>query len=140
MKIVLDTNVLVSALIRPDSIPSRVLDLILTRQVTLVLDHRIFNEYQDVLHRPEFNLLHDDIDELLEFLWSYSEHVLAAALGVGLPDPDDVMFMFIEVAVSAKADAFVTGNLKYFPASERHGIRLLSPQQWLEIWTGSRRF
>ena len=138
MKIVLDTNVLVSALIRPDSVPSRVLDLILTRQATLVLDHRVFNKYQDVLYRPEFDLPRDQLDELLKFLWRHSDHVQAAAMRVYLPDPDDVMF--IQVAVSAMADALVTGNLKHFPASERHGIPVLSPRQWLEMWAGSHRF
>lgn len=114
MKIVLDTNVLVSALLRPQSLPARVLDLILARQVTLALDQRIFVEYQEVLHRPEFAFPSNQVNDLLGFVWRSSERVQTVPLPIRLPDPDDVMF--IEVAVSVLANAVVTGNLKHFPA------------------------
>ncbi|MCH7571195.1 MAG: putative toxin-antitoxin system toxin component, PIN family, partial [Deltaproteobacteria bacterium] len=52
MRVVLDTNVLVSALLRPAGPPARILDLILGRQVTLALDNRIFDEYRNVLALP----------------------------------------------------------------------------------------
>jgi putative PIN family toxin of toxin-antitoxin system len=136
LKIVLDTNVLVSALLRPDSIPARVLDLILSRHIALTLDHRIFNEYQEVLLRPEFMLPRNYVDDLLEFVWRSGEKVQATTLPIRLPDPNDVMF--IEVAVSALADALVTGNLRHFPSSQRHGVHMLSPRQFLEVWSGKR--
>ena len=134
MRIVLDTNVLVSALLRPDSIPGRIVDLVLAEQVTLAFDHRIFAEYQSVLFRPEFSFSSDQVGALLEFVWRAGEMVDAMPLPIHLPDPDDVMF--IEVAVSALASALVTGNLKHFPASQRHGVRVLSPREWLETWAG----
>jgi len=137
LKIVLDTNVLVSALLRPESLPDRVLDLVLARQVTLALDQRIFTEYRTVLFRPEFAFPRDHVSNLLEFVWQSSERVQATPLPIRLPDPDDVMF--IEVAVSALANALVTGNLKHFPASQRHGVRVLSPREWLEVWAGTQR-
>ena len=132
MKIVLDTNVLVSALLHPGSLPSRVVDLVLTRQVTLAFDLRIFGEYQEVLLRPEFAFPPQQVSDLMAFLWSVGERVQAASLPLRLPDPDDVMF--IEVAVSALADALVTGNGKHFPVSQRHGVRVLSPREWLTVW------
>jgi predicted nucleic acid-binding protein len=46
---------------------------------------------------------------------------------------------FIEVAVGALADALVTGNLRHFPARQRHGVRVLNPPQWLEFWAGTLR-
>jgi putative PIN family toxin of toxin-antitoxin system len=134
LKIVLDTNVLVSALLRPGSLPARILDLVLAEQVTLALDDRIFEEYQSVLIRPEFPFPPDQIRALLEFVWRTGEMVEAALLPLHLPDPDDAMFL--EVAVSAMADAVVTGNLKHFPASQRRGARVLSPREWLESWAG----
>ena len=54
MSIVLDTNVLVSGLLRAGSPPAAVLDLIFSRQVRLAFDEPIFAEYADVLVRPEF--------------------------------------------------------------------------------------
>lgn len=134
MKIVLDTNVLVSALLRPDSIPGRIVDLVLAEQVMLVLDHRIFAEYHSVLIRPDFPFSPDQVGALLEFVWRAGEMVDASPLPIHLPDPDDVMF--IEAAVSAVADALVTGNLKHFPASQCHGVRVLTPREWLDAWTG----
>jgi len=134
LRIVLDTNVLVSALLRPDSIPGRIVDLVLAEQVTLALDHRIFAEYQSVLFRPEFPFSSDQVGALLEFVWRAGEMVDAMPLPIHLPDPDDVMF--IEVAVSALASALVTGNLKHFPASQRQGVRVLAPREWLETWAG----
>jgi putative PIN family toxin of toxin-antitoxin system len=134
LKIVLDTNVMVSALLRPDSIPGRIVDLVLAEQVMLALDHRIFAEYQAVLFRPEFPFSPDQVGALLEFVWRAGEMVDATALPIHLLDPDDVMF--IEVAVSALASALVTGNLKHFPASQRQGVRVLAPREWLETWAG----
>ncbi|MGH7774988.1 MAG: putative toxin-antitoxin system toxin component, PIN family [Candidatus Binatia bacterium] len=133
----LDTNVMVSALLRPGSVPAQVLDLVLGRQVTLALDHRIFAVYQDVLYRTEFMFPRDRVADLLEFLWRSSERIYAEPLPIRLPDPDDLKF--IEVAVSALADALVTGNLRHFPVRQRHGVRVLTPRQWLEFWAGTLR-
>lgn len=127
-----DTNVLVSALLRPESIPARILDLVLSRQVTLVLDHRVYNEYQEVLLRPEFSFPPEPVIDLLDFLWRSSERVHVTAMSVDLPDADDVKFL--EVAISAAADALVTGNLKHFPPRQRRDLQVLSPRQFWEQW------
>ena len=132
MKIVLDTNVLVSALLKPDSVPGRILDLVVARQVVVAMDHRIFVEYRDVLYRPEFDLLRQEVADLLDFLWYSSERVQASELATQLPDPEDRMF--IEVAVRSFADALVTGNIKHFPTSQRHGVHVLTPRQFLDLW------
>lgn len=132
MKIVLDTNVLVSALFHPLGAPARVLDLVLARQVALALDHRIFTEYQDVLHRPEFGFPGARVGEVLDFLWRAAERVQAPDLRIDVPDPADVMF--IEVAVAAGADALVTGNTKHFPPRQRHEVNVLSPRAFLTFW------
>jgi putative PIN family toxin of toxin-antitoxin system len=136
LKIVLDTNVLVSALLRPGSVPARVLDLVLGRQVMLALDHRIFAEYQDVLYRPEFMFPHNRVADLLEFLWRSTERVRVEPLPIRLSDPNDLKFL--EVAVGAPADALVTGNLRHFPPGRRHGVLVLNPRQWLEFWAYAR--
>jgi len=56
-KIILDTNVIVSALIKPGA-PSQILtELVFTRKVTLYLSTIIFKEYIQVLNRPKFNTI-----------------------------------------------------------------------------------
>ncbi len=131
MKIVVDTNVLVSALLRPESIPARILDTVLSRQATLALDHRVYLEYREVLMRPEFGFPRDYVDNILDFLWRSSERAHAVALPVELPDPDDAKFL--EVAASAAADALITGNLKHFLPSQRYSVPVHSPRQWWDL-------
>jgi putative PIN family toxin of toxin-antitoxin system len=132
LKIVLDTNVLVSALIHPAGIPARTFDLVVARQVAVALDHRIFAEYHAVLLRPEFSLPRDRVAAVLDFLWRCGELVQAEPLSLRLPDPDDAMF--VEVALTARADALVTGNVRQFPFAQRHDVRVLTPRAFLDLW------
>jgi len=131
---VVDTNVLVSALIRSEGIPARILDVILSRQAKSVLDHRIYLEYEEVLLRPEFGFSRELVDDLLDFLWLSSERVRVATMSVELPDADDTKFL--EVAMTASADFLITGNLRHFPARQRHGVHVVSPREWWELWSG----
>lgn len=121
-----------SALLRPVTPPALVLDLVLSRQIDVALDERIFAEYADVLARVELHLPADRVTAVLDFLWRGAERIRAATLPIRLPDPDDVMF--IEVAVSALASALVTGNTRHYPAAQRHGVRVLTPREYLAEW------
>jgi putative PIN family toxin of toxin-antitoxin system len=136
LKIVLDTNVLVSALLRSPSLPAQVLDLVLARQTKLALDERIFAEYCVVLSRPEFAFPSIAVRELVDFLWRASERISAPRVSLRLPDPSDAMF--IEVAAYSLADALVTGNRRHFPAEQRLGVRVLTPREFLELWAARR--
>ena len=133
MKIVVDTNVLVSALIRTEGIPARIVDLILSGQVKIVLDHRIYAEYQDVLLRPEFGFAPELVDGLLEFLLQAGERVYSIKTSVALPDVYDGKFL--EVAIDGTADFLVTGNLKHFPRRQRRGVRVVSPREFFNQWS-----
>ena len=133
MKIVVDTNVLVSALIQPEGIPARILDFILSGQVKIVLDHRIYAEYQDVLLRPEFGFVPELVDGLLEFFLQFGDRVYTIKSSVALPDVYDGKFL--EVAIDGSADFLVTGNLKHFPRPQRRGVRVASPREFLNLWS-----
>ena len=76
MSIVLDTNVLVSGLLRRSGPPGRIVDLVVTGQVRVTLDARIFSEYCDVLLRPEFGFSRAGVLDLVDFLWLASERVV----------------------------------------------------------------
>jgi len=135
LKFVVDTNVLVSALIRSEGIPARILDLILSGQVQIILDHRIYAEYQDVLLRPEFGFAPEPVDNVLDFLLQYGERVYTISTSMVLPDAYDGKFL--EVAIDGSAEFLVTGNLKHFPARQRHGVRVVSPREWWDQWSES---
>lgn len=127
MKIVLDTNVLVSGILLPHGPPAAVLRALLTERVTLCFDERILSEYRDVLFRGTFAFDRELVEELLAFLEAAGFPALAEPLDLALPDSADQMF--IEVALFGQADFLVTGNLKHFPKSARRGIAVVSPRE-----------
>ena len=130
MRIVLDTNVVVSALLHDASVPAQVLDLCFSGELELAVDERILAEYRDVLRRPALALDLRDVERVLD-LTAYAVHVVAPPLPVTLPDPDDLPFL--EVAVASAADALVTGNAKHFkPHEGRVSIPILTPRHLLD--------
>ena len=130
MRIVLDTNVLVSALLSPHGPPARLLDLILAGKVRLLVDDRILDEYREVLLRPRFGFDPDDVATLLSFFETAAERVLAGPPPLVLSDPDDLPFA--ETAVAGNADALVTGNPRHFPGSRLpRGLRVATPTAFL---------
>jgi predicted nucleic acid-binding protein len=66
MIILLDTNVIVSGILRPYSKAASILRLVATGVITLACDLRIFSEYRDVLNRPNFTFAKEDIDAFLD--------------------------------------------------------------------------
>lgn len=131
MRIALDTNVIVSALLTPHGPPARILDWTLAGELTLLLDDRLLGEYRVVLARPKFGFDARDQRILLAALDGLSERVTALPLPLELPDPDDLPFL--EVASSGRADALVTGNGRHFrPQSGRHEVTILAPAALLE--------
>jgi uncharacterized protein len=132
MRVVVDTNVLVSGVINPHGSPGRVVDSILSQTITVLYDDRILMEYRDVLLRPFFGFHAADVNALLDFITFSGEQITAGPVNVILPDPTDVPFL--EVAVAGSAAALVTGNLKHFkPVRGRHTISILSPVELLRF-------
>jgi len=112
MIIVLDTNVLVSALLKPKSHPAHVLNAILNEKATLLFDNRILEEYRKVLLRPRFGFSVELVEPLLEYLESEGEFVAADYSSRQFEDDEDKKFY--EVAVTGDADYLVTGNARHF--------------------------
>lgn len=130
MRIVLDTNVLVSGLLSPFGPPGEIVRLVSSGAVTLCLDARILAEYDEVLARPRFGFDQDAVAALLDYLDFASETVAAEPLSARLPDADDEPFL--EVALACGADCLVTGNLAHFPESARAGVAVLAPAEFVD--------
>lgn len=129
MRIVLDTNVLASGLLNPNAAPGRIVDLILGGRLTLLYDDRILAEYEDVLARPRLKIEKELSAAVLGYFRLSGERITAMPLSSDLlPDPDDIPF--VEVAVSGKAEALVTGNLKHFKGAPAEVI-VLSPTEFM---------
>jgi putative PIN family toxin of toxin-antitoxin system len=127
--IVLDTNVIVSAGIKPGSAPAAlVMDWVLEGQIQTVTSPYIVEEYREVARRPKFRR-YGFPPLWLEFLIEESLHLPDAGIGLKQgPDPKDMPFLALAQAAGAW---LVTGNLKHFPKPLRQDVRVLSPAEYL---------
>lgn len=129
MILVVDTNVVVSGLLSPRGAPGRVLDLVLGRALDLAVDDRILAEYRAVLMRARFGFDAADVEALMTFLVATAVPAFARPLSTRLPDEADEAFL--EVAIAARADALVTGNLRHYPVADRAGVLVVSPAEFI---------
>ena len=136
MKIVLDTNVLVSGLLSPFGPPAEIVRLVASGRIVLCHDARILAEYSDVLLRPKFRFDREAVGALLAEIQLDGEPVAAFPLRHPLPDRADEPFL--EVALASGAEALVTGNLRHFPARLRQGVAVVAPAAFLEGLRGRR--
>lgn len=128
-RIVLDTNVIVSALINPHGVPARIWQLVLAGEIQLCVDKKVLNEYYEVFKRPEFGFPVNDVNNILAFIDDGAEVVTALPLPKIASDGDDQIF--VEVAVAAKAEYLVTGNPKHFGNLQKYGVRAVSTAQFI---------
>ena len=126
IKTVIDTNVLVSALLTPNSNPAKILALVLNERITVFYDSRILLEYENVLSRPKFPFKQDDVSSLLETLVQSGNAVAAEPRAEVFTDESDKKFY----EVSKTSSAFlITGNGKHFP----NDPDVISPTEFLQI-------
>jgi putative PIN family toxin of toxin-antitoxin system len=131
LKIVLDTNVLVSGLLNPFGAPGEIVRLIGTEAICLCYDVRILTEYQRVLSRSRFPFHPPHIQALLEQIKAEGMAIAAKPLKAPLPDPDDEPFL--EVAIASRCSFLITGNLKHYPVKACHGMKVLSPAEFIDV-------
>lgn len=128
-RIVLDTNVLVSALLKPNGPPARTLRLVLQGELVLILNEQILMEYEKVLARPKFSLDPALVRVVLDCLKAAAVEAPAWPFNLSMPDPDDEPFL--EAALAGRADALVTGNTRHYPEKEGKGQAVRSPKEFL---------
>jgi putative PIN family toxin of toxin-antitoxin system len=129
MRAVIDTNVLVSAMLTPAGISAQLVEAIRAGKLQPVLSHEIFMEYVRVLNRPRFGFDNSEVASLLEDMTSLALFVRPPFKVAGiLPDPDDERF--IAAALHAVCHV-ITSNAKDFPAST--GVKILTPAEALAL-------
>ena len=120
-KVVVDTNVLVSAILSPDGAAREVLRRCLTGHARPLLSNALFLEYEDVLAREELfsaaSITAKDRAALLDAVLSICEWVSISFLWrPNLPDESDNHL--IELAVAGNAESIITANTKDIAAGE----------------------
>ena len=135
MKVVIDTNVIVSGLLSPYGYPAQILQLLITGKIDMCYDARILVEYSAVLNRPKFKFDKNNVSILLNEIRSIGESASGSPLKQSLPDSDDDMFL--EVAIACGADRVITGNVSHFPEERCAGVRIFSPGEFISYFRDS---
>lgn len=130
MRVVLDTNVLASAMLTGGGAPDEVVQSILRGDLHLLIDSRIMAEYDEVTSRPRFGFDAKERRMLLNVIDTIAEPVIARPHHVALPDPDDLPF--VEVAISGHADVLITGNTRHFIDARPYGVSVRTPRQIMD--------
>ena len=127
---VIDTNVLVSAAMKPESVPGQVLELVLDGVIIPILNKTIINEYRDVLLRPKFDFPEQLINDVLNEIGDRGVFADSEHIDVMLPDPKDIVFYEVVMEERKEEDAYlVTGNIKHFPEKPF----IVTPRQMINI-------
>jgi putative PIN family toxin of toxin-antitoxin system len=126
--VVLDTNVVVSGILKPGGPAGTILRLAILGAVRLAHDARILAEYREVLGRPAFGFPTNLVNAFIDYIEKEGIGTVGLPLSFRLPDPDDEPFL--EIAISGLADALVTGNKRHF-AVKKHGIKVMSPAEFI---------
>jgi len=130
MRVVIDTNIFVSSFFGGN--PRKIIDLWKEEKITLCLSNAILDEYVDVLCKIGLKDEHE-IEELLSlFLKGFNLLFTTKTPRIRIVknDPDDDKF--IECAVALKADAVITGDREILAVKKYMGIKIVTPQQFLE--------
>jgi putative PIN family toxin of toxin-antitoxin system len=113
LRLVIDTNIVVSAALKPDGLQRTVILLAITKPARLYVSDAILSEYREVLSRPELQIRKGLRQQLLQLIGSRA-HLAAPPRTLRVTsDPDDNIFL--ECADAARADYLVTGNQRHFP-------------------------
>lgn len=131
MKIVLDTNVLISGMLNPSGYPGKIIDLLRSDVLQLVVDDRILAEYIDVLRRDYFLKYYTESDreDIIEYLSKNTYYSSSSVVVHNMPDRGDTPF--IEMAITEDVP-LVTGNIRHFPERIRKGCVVVSPTHFLK--------
>ena len=128
---VIDTNVLVSAMLKFQSVPGQISNEALLGNLIPLLCDEIIAEYREVLSRPKFKFDQNVVNVLIDGIIDRGIFVDAVTVEEIIPDPKDIVFY--EVVMEGRKehnDAYlITGNIKHFPVKPF----VLTPKEMLDI-------
>ena len=135
-KIVLDTNVLVSALINPHGKPAQIINYVFENKIRLFTSPSIMEELERVLSYPKLMKRHGlDSEELKEFISDLLSIMSLIEeekiIEVIMEDPSDNKYL--SCAIDAKVDFIISGDIHLLNLGEYEGNRIVTPAQFLEI-------
>ena len=127
---VIDTNVIVSSMLKHDSIPGEILDLVISKMIVPLLNKEIIDEYSDVLKRNKFGFDNAEVDNLINSIKANSIFLEREQTIEEFVDEDDIVFYEIVMSARHTMDAFlITGNIKHYPVRNY----VVTPKQMIDI-------
>ena len=140
MRVVIDTNVIVSALLNANGIPAKILSLILNGKVEMLYDNRIIFEYSEVLSRKEFGFNVEIVNDLIDYFRNEGEYIIAEHSKIKFHDETDKKFYEVHKSgnpgrdpagsrfSSGKSHYLITGNKKHFPKDDT----IITPREFID--------
>ena len=130
LRLVIDTNILISAALKPEGLQRTVVLLAITKPARWYISSAIFSEYREVLLRPEFKIRKGVRLQLLHLIEKHSYRVTPfRALHIASDPADNV---FLECAEAARADYLVTGNQQHFPSFWKQ-TKVITSREFISI-------
>jgi putative PIN family toxin of toxin-antitoxin system len=130
LRLVLDTNIVISAAIKPEGLQRTVLLLALTKPAQFYVTRPILEEYRDILARPELKIRRGLQQQFLQLIKNRSRLVKPSRLPQLTADSDDNMFL--ECADAAGADYLITGNPRHFPRSWKN-VKVVASREFVTL-------
>ena len=127
---VIDTNVLVSAMLKWESVPGQILQHAFLGKIIPLFNEIILQEYKEVHSRPKFKFDTQKIQIFLEEIEKRGINLEAESLDLNLPAPKDIVFYEVVMEKRKTDDTFlVTENIKHFPSVPF----ILTPREMLDL-------
>ena len=128
---VLDTNVLVSALLtaKDDAATVQVVERMLAGEIIPLYSGPILSEYREVLHRTRFGFHAGTVDRLIDAVERFGISVEPGPIAAVLPDSKDLPFYAVVMDKRDEGVYLVTGNLRHFPREPF----IVTPRELLEL-------
>jgi uncharacterized protein len=137
MKVVLDTNILISAFITPNGEPAQVVKLLQTEDFYLILSADVFKEIERVIQYPKLRRLYHYTDEQVEAFLEGIRRIaiwIAETERLAVVDADESDNRFIELAVAGSARYIITGDKRHLLKIRRYqSIEIVSPTEFLAL-------
>ena len=127
--VVIDTNVLVSALLssKKDSATVQVMEKVLKKEIIPLYSKEILAEYRNVLHRKKFNFSENVVDYMISAIENFGILKNPREVEITLTDMKDLPFY--RIILDNEGSYLVTGNLKHFPKNDR----IISAREFLNL-------
>jgi uncharacterized protein len=130
LRLVIDTNVVISAALKPEGLQRTTFILAITKPARLYVSQPILEEYADVLSRPELKIRKGLRRQFLQLIRNRGNLVVPSRRLEVSSDPDDNRFL--ECADAARADYLVTGNLRHFPRFWKK-TKIITPREFIGL-------